>query len=178
MATSKANKGKVNQRRDQVLNSVKKVNCMVLDLTENLIEGTISTGSKYQRLAASAIKKSEPIIEKQVDMIFDTVEIAMDQIENNSKRFQKLLGITKQVKSAKTRLNKLAKRVSVKVETGIDEAEKAIESTLKQGRKQAKSTIKGVKAEVKRTSRTIKSEVKKTTPKRTKRTTRKTTATK
>ncbi len=153
MATKAANKRTLNYRRNQVMDSVKNVNGMVLDLTENIIEETLATGAKYQKVAASAIRKSEPIIEKQVDMIFDSVELAIDQFQNNSKRLQKLLGITKQVKSAKNQIGKIVNVVSKKVEDSVEDAEKVIKKTRRKAT--PKKVVKAVKAEVKRTRKTV-----------------------
>ncbi len=160
----------LDKKRNQVIDSVKSVNCMFINMAEGLIEETVSTGTKYQRLAVKAIKKSEPIIEKQVDLIFDSVEMAIDQVQANNKRFQRLLGITKQVNKAKKTIGKLVENVSDKVEEGMEDANKTIQSTFKQAKKETEKAVKVVKAEAKKTRKTatksIKAAPKKTTTRR------------
>ncbi len=178
MATKTAQNTNLKERRDQVINTVKSVNCMFVDMADDLIEGTITTGTKYQKLAANAIKKSEPIIEKQVDMVFDTIEMAIDQLQSNNKRFQKLLGITKQVDMATEKISQIAKRVSDKVEDQMEEAGETLKSTISRtkattqkqtatAKKQVKRTVKTVKKETKAVVKTAQKEVKAATPKRT-----------
>ncbi len=177
MARQKSNTAKLQDRRDQIMDSVKTVHCKVVDLAEDLIEGTVTTGAKYQKVAVNAIKKSEPIIEKQVDLVFDSMEMFVDQVQSNSKRLQKLLGITKQVDMATERIGKMVKMVSGRVEEGIDEAEKTIKTTFRQGKKEAEKAVKTVKAEAKKVSKSVAREVK-AAPKRKVGRPRKTTATK
>ena len=157
MATQRAKKANLKNTRKQVLNSVKAINCTVLDLADNIVDETLATGSKYQKVATNAIRKSEPIIEKQIDMIFDTVEMTIDQVKSNNKRFQKLLGITKQVNLASStltvatsQLGKLIKKVSGRVEEEVEEATKSIKTTVNSGRK---ASTKAVKAVTKRSTK-------------------------
>lgn len=151
MATKKSNTARFQKSRDQIMGSMKTAHCKVLDIAEELIDGTVATGTKYQRIAASAIKKSEPIIEKQVDIVFDSVEMFVDHIQTNSTRFQKLLGINKQVNKASKQIGKIVKSVSAKVESEFEDKAEAIKNTIKQGQRKADKTIKNVKAESKKT---------------------------
>ncbi len=196
MATKTATrKTNVQQRKNQVLQTVKKVNCMVIDLAEDMIEGTVTTGTKYQKMAIKAINKSEPIIEKQVELLFDTAEMAIEQIQNNSQRFQKLLGITKQVDQASAKLGEMVKTVSEKVEDSMEDVSKtstkAIQSIKKVvekniGTELSVSAVKdavvktikpqatAAKATASKTARTVKAGAKKSVAKTTKAGTRKT----
>lgn len=158
MAIKTANKTAVNKRRNQVLKSVKNVNCLVVDLAEDIIDETLATGTKYQKLAVKAIKKSEPIIEKQVDMFFDTAELTIDQIQNNSKRIQKLLGITKQVNKASAKIGKIFKKVSESVEDGMEDVNEVAMATYNRTKKSSTKAIKAIKEVVDKNVDTLKAE--------------------
>lgn len=175
MATQRAKKVSLKNTRAQVLSSVKTINCKVISLADDLVDETIATGSKYQKVATKAIRNSEPIIEKQVDMIFDTVEMTIGQIQNNSKRLQKLLGITKQVNmatntigKATNTIGKLVQKVTGKVEEEMDVVTKTVKKTVRKGKK---ANSKTVKALAKKGNRAVS---KKAAPKRAVRKTRKT----
>ncbi len=141
MATKTASKTNVQQRKNQVLQTVKKVNCMFIDLAEDMIEGTVATGTKYQKMAVKVINKSEPIIEKQVELLFDTAEMAIEQVQSNSKRFQKLLGITKQVDQASIRIGELVKTVSEKVEDSMEDVTNSSSKAIKSIKKVVEKNI-------------------------------------
>ncbi len=163
MATKRANKTMMNKRRDQVMGTVKSVHSTVLELAEDLIEETVATGTKYQRVAASAIKKSEPIIEKQVDMIFDTLDITVSQIKDNNKRLLRLLAVTKKVNKATNQIGKIVKNVSEKVEEGIETAGKTISTTIKQGERRADKAVQTAKAEASKATKTVRARATKAT---------------
>ena len=130
MARAKAKKPAIQKGRDQVMESVKNAHGRVLDMAENIIDETLETGAKYQKIATTAIRKSEPIIEKQVDMVFDSMEMFVDQVQKNNKRLQKLFGIEKQVRKTTERINKLVSRVSDRMEESMAGASKVIQENI------------------------------------------------
>lgn len=101
MATKTKTKSTFKKSRNVVMDSVKNIHNQVIETTEDFIEVSVVTGEKYQKIAAKAIKKSEPLITKQVDIVFDTLEELYDQYEHGTKRILNLLGIKDQVKLAK-----------------------------------------------------------------------------
>ncbi len=172
MATQVASKSRVLKGRNQVLKSVKNINCMVVDFTEDMIDETLETGTKYQKLAVKVIRKSEPIIEKQVDLFFDTAELALEQIQDNSKRLQKLLGITKTVNKATKTVEKIVKSVSEKVEEGMDTVEKNVNTLKTKGKKtitnKAKPQARRARKTVAKRTQTVKGSAAKSVAKATK----------
>lgn len=128
MASQSSNLKRLRNGRELVMNSVKSVHNQVLETTETLIDETVNSGVKYQKLATKAIKKTEPLLDKQVDIIFDTVETVYEQVQKGNKRFQKLLGITKTVNKAKTKASKTFKAATESFEKNFEMASKTIKT--------------------------------------------------
>ncbi len=79
------------------------LNRIALQTTEDLIDGTIETGQKWQHLYAKSLKNSTPVINKNIDLAFDTIESLIDQYQNSSRRIMKLFGFNiKTVETVKT----------------------------------------------------------------------------
>lgn len=127
MATQTANIKKLRNGRKVVMTSVKNVHNNVIETAETLIEESVISGVKYQKMAVKAIKKTEPLIDKQVDIVFDTLENIYDQFEDGNKRFQKLLGITKTVKKVKSSIKKTIKATAENIENTTDKFKKTAE---------------------------------------------------
>ena len=129
MATKAANRPRLKKSRNMVMDTVKNIHNGVLETTELLIEESVNSGVKYQKMAARAIRKSEPLLDKQVDMAFDTIETLYGQFESGNKRLQKLLGITKTVKTLKSKMNKSIKSGSKMIESNMDTVSKLYQKT-------------------------------------------------
>ena len=157
MAKPTKNLKTLKKGRATALNTVNVVNTKAIELTEELIEGSVATGVKYQKLAATALKKSEPIMAKNVDMAFDTVEALYGQMISANTRLQKLFGIEKTVKNAKATLWNTYKSTSKMAEKNMDEAtnilkaaaneiEESMEVITEKIKKGAKTAEKQIKA--------------------------------
>lgn len=144
MATETKTINILKKRRTKTISSFKNAHAQVLDITEGLVEGAIESGTKYQRLTAKLIKKSEPIVEKQIDIMFDTIEEVYKQYNTGNKKLLKLLGITKQVKKAKSDIKSTVKKTSVKIEKNVDSLKSAAEKTVKTVRKEIKEAAEAV----------------------------------
>jgi len=99
MAT-KTLKRKVNLKEVNVKNgltlvkkSVAKVNDVALDVTEDLLEGTIERGAKWQKIADKTLKGGLKLAANQQDIMFDTLDIIKGQLADNRKRFAKLFSM-------------------------------------------------------------------------------------
>lgn len=156
MAKPTKNLKTLKKGRATALNTVNVVNTKAIELTEELIEGSVATGVKYQKLAVNALKKTEPIMAKNVDIAFDTVEALYDQMISANTRLQKLFGIQKTVKNAKATLWNTYKSTSKLAEKNMDDATNILKAAaneieesmevitekIKQGAKTAEKQIK------------------------------------
>lgn len=99
MAT-KTLKRKVNLKEVNVKNGIKlvkssvaKVNDVALDVTEDLLDGTIERGAKWQKIADKTLKGGLKLAANQQDIMFDTLDIIKGQLADNRKRFAKLFSM-------------------------------------------------------------------------------------
>ena len=117
----------------------------LLNTSNLIIDETIATLSRAQKITAKAIKKSEPIVEKQIEIAFETAETVKGQAVKGGKRALKLLGMTKQ-------FNKLAKKVSEIVED-IPSTEEIVDGAkhyVESAKKDVEKTFEKASATVKR----------------------------
>lgn len=93
MAKTETNTINVTERKAQVKKGVKKIHDGLLKTSEEVLTGSIKTGEKWQKLMEKAIKKSEPIAEKNIDIAFNAAETIKGQVQNSAERVRTLLGI-------------------------------------------------------------------------------------
>ncbi len=74
-----------------------------------IIEETVNTVTKSQKIAGKIIKNGEPIVAKQVELTISTIAQVKNQALNGGKRALKLIGMTKE-------FNSLTKTISKKVD--------------------------------------------------------------
>lgn len=112
------------ETRDKVKKNIQKIHDNLVGTTEEILEGTIKTGEKWQKLMADTIKNSEPLREKQIDMVFDTAESIKGQVEHTATRTKNLLGIENvSIDSIKEKITKIPviKRFRAEVEEIVED---------------------------------------------------------
>ena len=145
MATKRNNMAEMKKTRNSVIETIKSVNDNLIGFAEVLIDETTASTAKYQKLAARAIKKSEPIVQKNVEIIADSAELLIKQYSDGNKRLQKLLGITKQVKNAKKSFEKTIKSANETIEKNVKSIRENIEDTAEEVEKRTKKVVKRVR---------------------------------
>lgn len=163
MAT--ATKRRKTNKKVSVKNTLTELNCKLINGSEELIDSTVITGEKYQKLFAKTLKKSEPLVEKQVDIMFDTIESVRDQFEFGTVRFKKLIGW-----NGKT-LKKFRKNATKNIDTLRKNAEETVETIQNELGFTVKAEVKASPAApTAKKTRTTKTVTRKTrvTPKRAK----------
>ncbi len=157
MATKNKNIKKAQERKEQVKGNMKKFNDGLIKTSEDVITGTVKAGEKWQSLVARTIKKTEPIAEKNIDMVFDAAERIKGEISVGSQRMRSLLGIKENVVAdikEKITSNETYKKYKGEIEEiveGVADSEVA---------KRAKKIVTKAKVEVSDTIEEIKEEVK------------------
>jgi gas vesicle protein len=142
MATKKNTMTQVKKTRKNVIDTIKSFNDNLIDIADVLIDETTASTAKYQKIAAKAIKKSEPIVQKNVEMIIDSAELMYQQYSSGSKKLQKLLGITKQVKNARKTFDKTVDSIEKNVKSLRNNIEEAAEDVEKRTKKIVKKVQK------------------------------------
>ena len=125
MATKDSNITKMKKNKESIKKVSAKVHEELLNTSHLFIDETVATLTRMQKITGKVIKKSEPILEKQIDIAFDTVEALANQASKGGKRALKLFGLTKQY-------NKLSNTITEKVneiptvEEMIDDAKEIV----------------------------------------------------
>ena len=121
MATATATKRRKTAKKVSVKNTLADLNNALINNSEELIDAAVITGEKYQKLFAKSVKKSTPLVEKQVDIVFDTIESLKDQFDFGTVRFKKLIGWNdKTVAKFKKNATKRVEAIKNNVEETID----------------------------------------------------------
>lgn len=97
------------------------INEELLIATDELVDGSLTTGAKVQDIMAKVLKNGTFLLGKQQDLAFDTIEALLGQYKSGNVKFRKLLGFDKytarKVKaknSIKKAINKKKKQVKAK----------------------------------------------------------------
>ena len=69
---------------------VKTANNVALDITEDIVEGTLARGTEWQNVAEKSVKGGLKLAAKQQDMFFDTLDMFKGEFLRNKERFGKL----------------------------------------------------------------------------------------
>jgi len=162
MATATTTKKRKSTKRPTVKKTLNDLNLTLINTSEELIEGSITTGEKYQKLIAKSIKKSQPIIEKNVDIAFDTLESIKDQVDFGTVRFKKLIGwndktiknfrknATNRVKTfrknAEDRIEDIQNDITARVTGETEKAEKVVTSRAKSVTRKTATVANDLKA--------------------------------
>ena len=75
---------------ENIAQATKNVNAYTLKTAENVVDGAIENGGKFQDIANKAVKGSLKLAAKQQDIVFDTLETVKDQLTGSVIRFRKL----------------------------------------------------------------------------------------
>ncbi|MEM8908026.1 MAG: hypothetical protein AAGD05_09295 [Bacteroidota bacterium] len=76
---------------ENVKETAKNINDYTLKTADEIVEGAIENGEKWQGIASKAVKGGLKLAAKQQDMMFTTLETVKDQMANSALRFKKLL---------------------------------------------------------------------------------------
>lgn len=142
-----------------------RLNTEALKTSEELIEGSIKTGAKYQNLYAKSLKKTEPIIAKNINIAFDTVETVVDQYKKSSKRALALFGWdVKDVEKATEKAVSSAKKAAKPATKRAASIVKKATATATKAKKATEKVVNTAKKEVKASTKTVAAKVKNQTP--------------
>ena len=134
--------------RKEITKSVGVIHDEIINISDELVEGTISAATKWQKLWAKAIKNSEPMVSKQMDMMYDTLKTVKGQIKVSGKRIKGLINEDLDIptftpeKTAKKVVAKAKKTARKVVAKSTAKAKKATKATTA---KKAKATAKKVR---------------------------------
>lgn len=132
MATKTSKKSLIQSTTDTVKAGISDLHEEVLTTADKMVDVSLASGAKWQKLMAKAIHKGTDLLEKQQHITFDTLEEVKSQYVTGNKRFIQLLGLNQ------SKANKAAK---LKKE-GVAKAKKQAKKVVAQVEKVAKPMVK------------------------------------
>lgn len=81
----------VKKASDNVKKATKNANKYALKTADELVDGALTTGEKWQGIANKAVKGGLKLAAKQQDIVFDTLDTVKGQFATSAKRLKKLL---------------------------------------------------------------------------------------
>lgn len=137
----------------------------VINASNIMIEETVNTITKSQKIAGKIIKNGEPIVAKQVEMTIEVLGEVKNQAINSRRRALKLLGLTKQYNAVS---KQISKRVDQLPTTGeivgnakdiVANAKSDVEKTITKAaatiKKAANTAEKAIESKTEELSKTI-----------------------
>lgn len=75
---------------ENMVDTAKSINEYTLKTAEEVVDGAIANGEKWQGIGHKAVKGGLKLAAKQQDIMFDTLEVVKGQLTGSAKRFKKL----------------------------------------------------------------------------------------
>lgn len=131
MATKTTKKVTLQKRVESLKSGVSELHDEVLTTADKMVEVSLKSGAKWQKLMSRLIDKGTDLMEKQQDITFNTLEEVKSQYLAGNKRFKQLLGLdqTKAKKAAK--LQKESRAASRKVTSKVSKTTKQLTASKK-----------------------------------------------
>lgn len=135
---------------------VKKINTDLIDASFQVIEDTVKTGEKWQKLTAKLMKKAEPLSKKQMHMFVETADTIKGQLKDGTERLKNLVGYDpKMMEQAKKMIAgnpivKKAEETKDQIEKDVTNSKlvKKAEKMSAKLKKEIKDTIKDIKEQI------------------------------
>lgn len=128
MANKKAKNFNLKKRADQLKKVIANVNNDAIQVTDDLVDASLASGAKWQKIMAKALKNSTVLLEKQQDMLVDTIAEVKGQYVKANRRINKLFSAeTPQAAKpavAKQKVKKVAKKVTEKAANAKSDVKK------------------------------------------------------
>jgi predicted flap endonuclease-1-like 5' DNA nuclease len=134
MATKKVSKSRVEQVANNFKSTAKNIHDEALKVSDELVEGSLATGAKWQKIMAKALTEGTELFGKQQEFLLDTLEEVKGQYLKGNKRFMKLIGF----EFPEPR----------KVKKAIKAKTKAVENTLVEAGEKVAKKVKAAKANI------------------------------
>ena len=109
MATKKSKKSMIEQKADQLKSVISTINTEALQVSDNLVDASITSGAKWQKIMAKALNNGTILFGKQQDLFVDTLAEVKGHYISGSKRVKKLLNYEMPRESKKAKPAKKAK---------------------------------------------------------------------
>ncbi len=140
MATKKVNK--IEKKADMIIDQAKQIHNTTLKVSDNIVEGSIASGERWQKLMAKALKDGTVIFGKQQDIVLDTLEELKGQYLKGQSRLAKLVGF--KAPSIVKSIENVAKPAAAKIKEATAKAKEMSKLTKPAAAKNINATAKKV----------------------------------
>lgn len=123
MATKKVNTTSVQGTLDNLKTKVKALNVEAITMSDQLVEASLASGEKWQKLMGKTLNQGTVLLGKQQDLVFSALEELKGQYVEGNKRFKKLFGMDT-VKTPKVKREKVAVNTTKVVATSLSDLAK------------------------------------------------------
>ena len=124
MAKRTAKKSMIEQKADQLKSVISSINNEALQVSDNLVDASIASGAKWQKIMAKALNNGTVLFGKQQDLLIETLTGVKGHYISGSKRVKKLLNfeMPKASKAEKTvkKVKAVSKAANAKSDTKKD----------------------------------------------------------
>jgi len=144
MGIKKAEKMTVQQRVDGLKNKAKTLHDGALHVSDDLVDVSLKTGAKWQKIMAKALNEGTGLFEKQQDLVLSTLEELKDQYMHGNKRFRKLVGLNKPQSKKLTRREKNLKASAAEIDKTVTKLEKEMAISTSDVAKDDLKIIEGI----------------------------------
>lgn len=138
MARKNQKSNRIQQGYDTVKTGISDLHGDVLLTADKLVDVSLESAAKWQKLGVKTINKGTALIDRQQDIAFDTLEEIKSQYITGSKRFIKLLGLDK------TKAKKAAKLVKEAPKAAKKAAEMKVAKAKQEFAQDDLKTINGI----------------------------------
>jgi len=152
MAKAKVKTKKAATKKAALKSRVKTLNKGIITTSDTVYNISKELGKKWNAFLTKAVKQTEPLTEKQIDLAFDVAERAKLQVVIGKERFESLFGLEQplgktitETLSPKNVANNVANKVSdtvSKIGAYVSKAEKEGEELTAKAKKKAKKMAK------------------------------------
>ncbi len=94
--------------KQNLTKNMDEVHAKAIKTSDNIIDSTIHTAEQWQKLMSKAVKNSQPLIEKQKDIVFDALKTIKSQYKKGKTQVNTLIG--KDIQDAMDQAAKVAKK--------------------------------------------------------------------
>jgi predicted flap endonuclease-1-like 5' DNA nuclease len=127
--------------------TTKKLNDEILSTSKDIVEGTLESTEQWQVILEKGLKGGTKLLNKQQDLMLDTLEGIKNQVEVDVDRYTKLLGLEKLAKRGNSIIKSVknfAPKLTDRAEDVYKEAKEKTEDVLKTVKEKTEEATKAI----------------------------------
>ena len=130
-----------------IKSTTKEIHGELLETSSELVEGAIESGEQWQQILEKGLKGGTKLLNKQQNLMLDTLEAVKKQYDIDAERYSKLLGLDKLAERGNSivkNIRNFAPKLTSKVEETVEKATRTTSDTAKKVTKTANKLMDAV----------------------------------